>query len=546
MANVGESSNPRAQVPIPVSAAQVPTPAVTVSDNHAEKPEKFNGLNFKRWQQKMLFYLTTLKLARFLTEDPPQVNEEDRGSLMAFDVWKSSDYLCRNYVMNSLVDALYNVYCVKKTTKELWESLDKKYKIEDAGAKKFVVGRFLDYKMVDSKTVVSQVQEFQLILHEIHSEGMVLSEAFQVAAIIEKLPPGWKDFKNYLKHKRKEMNVEELIVRLRIEEDNRRSEKRGSFQSEVKANVVEHGQSSKFKKKTTKGRPKGGISKKQKFQGKCFNCDKMGHKAAECRLPRKNKNKEANVMEKITQEVDDMNLSAVVSEVNLIGSNPKEWWIDTGATRHVCSDRNMFTSFDPIDSREKLVMGNSATSDIRGQGKVILKMTSGKSLTLNNVLYVPEIHKNLVSGSLLNKHGFRMVFESDKVLLSKSRMFVGKGYVCNGLFKLNVMTVKHKTTNKASTSSAYLLESSSLWHGRLGHVNYGSLRRLINLCHIPTFQIDNNNKCETCVEAKMTRSSFQTIERNTEPLDMIHSDIYDLKFTRSIAMCICLRVRMKL
>ena len=30
-------------------------------------------------------------------------------------------------------------------------------------------------------------------------------------------------------------------------------------------------------------------------------------------------------MEKITQEVDDMNLSAVVSEVNLIGSNLKEW-----------------------------------------------------------------------------------------------------------------------------------------------------------------------------------------------------------------------------
>ena len=224
-----------------------------------------------------------------------------------------------------------------------------------------------------------------------------------------------------------------------------------------------------------------------------------------------------------------MNLSAVVSEVNLIGSNPKEWWIDTGATRHVCSDRNMFTSFDPIDSGEKLFMGNSATSDIRGQGKVILKMTSEKSLTLNNVQYVPEIRKNLVSGSLLNKHGFMMVFESDKVILSKSGMFVGKRYVCNGLFKLNVMTVKPKTTNKESTSSAYLLESSSLWHGRLGHVNYGSLRRLINLSHIPTFQIDNN-KCETCVEAKMTKSSFQTIERNTEPLDMIHSDICDLKF----------------
>ena len=55
---------------------------------------------------------------------------------------------------------------------------------------------------------------------------MTLSEAFQVATIIKKLPYGWKDFKNYLKHKQKKMSLEELIVRLRIEEDNRGSEKR--------------------------------------------------------------------------------------------------------------------------------------------------------------------------------------------------------------------------------------------------------------------------------------------------------------------------------
>ena len=97
---------------------------------------------------------------------------------------------------------------------------------------------------------------------------MIVSETFQVAAIIEKLPSAWKDFKNYLKHKRKEMKVEKLIVRLTIEEDNRRSEKRVSSQSEIKANIVEHGQSSKFKKKTSKGfnlGPKGEISKKHKF-----------------------------------------------------------------------------------------------------------------------------------------------------------------------------------------------------------------------------------------------------------------------------------------
>ncbi|KAL2542001.1 Uncharacterized protein Adt_02979 [Abeliophyllum distichum] len=52
--------------------------------------------------------------------------------------------------------------------KELWESLDRKYKTEDAGAKKFIVGLFVDYKMVDSKPVISQVQELQVILLEIH------------------------------------------------------------------------------------------------------------------------------------------------------------------------------------------------------------------------------------------------------------------------------------------------------------------------------------------------------------------------------------------
>ena len=48
--------------------------------------------------------------------------------------------------------------------------------------------RFLDYKMLDSKIVVIQVQELNVILDEIHAKIMILSETFQVAAIIEKLP----------------------------------------------------------------------------------------------------------------------------------------------------------------------------------------------------------------------------------------------------------------------------------------------------------------------------------------------------------------------
>ena len=89
---------------------------------------------------------------------------------------------------------------------------------------------------------------------------MNLPETFQVATIVEKLPPAWRDFKNYLKHKRKELKLEDLIVRLRIEEDNRKSEKRSSKNSyEAKTNVIED---SKGKASTSKG-----LKRKKTTQG---------------------------------------------------------------------------------------------------------------------------------------------------------------------------------------------------------------------------------------------------------------------------------------
>ena len=96
--------------------------------------------------------------------------------------------------------------------------------------------------MVDSKTVVSQVQELQVVLHEIHAKGMMLIETFQVATIIKKSHLALKEFKNYLKHKRKEMKIEDLIIRLCIKEDNSGYEKKGAHNLvEAKANFVDRG-----------------------------------------------------------------------------------------------------------------------------------------------------------------------------------------------------------------------------------------------------------------------------------------------------------------
>ena len=164
---------------------------------------------------------------------------------------------------------------------------------------------------------------------------------------------------------------------------------------------------------------------------------------------------------------------------------------------------------------------------------MVLKMTSGKELVLIYVLHVPDICKNLISSSMLSENGFKLVFESDKFVFMKNGMYVGKGYMTNGLFKMNVMIVKRDFNNNKASTAVYLIESFTLWHDRLGHVNNKTLKRLINMNLLPFFSIDFKHKCEVCVEAKMAKPPFHSIQRNTEPLDLIHSDICDLKFIQT-------------
>ena len=112
-----------------------------------------------------------------------------------------------------------------------------------------------------------------------------------------------------------------------------------------------------------------------------------------------------------------------------------------------------------VELDEDLFMGNTAKTRIAGTEKVMLKMTSDKVLTLNNVLHVPTIRKNFISVALLVKNGFKCVLVSDKAVISKNEMFIGKGYLNECLFKFNVMVVDSINKNSASV---YLLELSDL------------------------------------------------------------------------------------
>ena len=68
------------------------------------------------------------------------------------------------------------------------------------------------------------------------------------------------------------------------------------------------------------------------------------------------------------------------------------------------------------------------------------------------------------------------MFESDKIMLTKNDAFVGMGYCNQGLFMLNDSEILN---SKASSSSAYIVVSCDVGHGRLRHVNFSYIKKMV-------------------------------------------------------------------
>ena len=181
------------------------------------------------------------------------------------------------------------------------------------------------------------------------------------------------------------------------------------------------------------------------------------------------------------------------------------------ATRHIRGNKSAFTSYTTVkEGEEQVFMGDSRSSLMIGKRKVLLKLTSGKLLALSDVLHVPDIHWNLASVSLLGKEGVKIMFDSDKIVLTKNNAFVGKGYCNQGLFMLNVLQIMN---NKAYSSFVYMVDSCDVWHGILGQVNFPYIKKMVELSLIPRLSLENLGKCEVCVESKTTKKSCKPVER---------------------------------
>ena len=80
--------------------------------------------------------------------------------------------------------------------------------------------------------------------------------------------------------------------------------------------------------------------------------------------------------------------------------------------------------------------------------------------------------------------------------------------------------------NKNDVGCAYIVDSS-LWHARLGHLNFKYMKYMSKHGLI-SYKQDVHDKCEICNESKIRKKPFLSTNRDSQLLELVHSDVCEL------------------
>ncbi|KAJ0049009.1 hypothetical protein Pint_16582 [Pistacia integerrima] len=92
-----------------------------------------------------------------------------------------------------------------------------------------------------------------------------------------------------------------------------------------------------------------------------------------------------------------------------VASQETSWVIDSGASIHAISRKDLFTSYAAVDFGT-LKMGNDGLAKVIGIGDVCLEMDNESSLLLRDVKQIPDICLNLIFTGRLDDEGYCNTF----------------------------------------------------------------------------------------------------------------------------------------
>ena len=131
----------------------------------------------------------------------------------------------------------------------------------------------------------------------------------------------------------------------------------------------------------------------------CWYCARKGHTRDNCnfqmaadKLSEKTDNKKPAVPAATSSDETSNESTAMMARRNFPGE-PDNWFVDCGATDHMCYDKDSFTIYQSLDRLKPIYLGDSSVVNAYGVGLIRI----GDRVILYNVLYVPDLDITLLS-----------------------------------------------------------------------------------------------------------------------------------------------------
>jgi Reverse transcriptase (RNA-dependent DNA polymerase)/gag-polypeptide of LTR copia-type/GAG-pre-integrase domain/Integrase core domain len=212
-------------------------------------------------------------------------------------------------------------------------------------------------------------------------------------------------------------------------------------------------------------------------------------------------------------------------------SNTKSFLLDSGASAHMCPNKNWLHNFHKIAPRE-IRLGDNSVVSADAAGELILALpyrTGGRlNLHIDNVLYVPDLGLNLLSCSRLAANGVSSIFHDkgcDLVDNNDNGDIIARALLINDLYWIQDANPKVEMERVNLTQCNE--NDIDLWHNRLGHTGKDKIASMLKqeILHDAS-STSRNSSCKECSFGKQTRGPFKGhLNKARKVGDVIHSDV---------------------